>query len=110
MTTKEYKARIKDINDRIASLKQEKCKIQEEYLDSLPFRVGDYVHIDGVYIEEDVWISRMQMEEHGAGLNLYVNKRRKDGTRSKAECLAYHVNPDNVRLVDCPCRDTKEEQ
>lgn len=101
MTAKEYIERMLDINERRCALYKERSAVMQEYAESLPFKVDDYVCIDdNNYSTEVVWIAGIKACEYGSDrVTLYVNRHRKDGSRSKTELAYYNIRIKDVRVI-----------
>lgn len=101
MTTREYLDKMSDIDERICALNQERSAVMKEYVNSLPFKVDDYVRIvDNNYSTEEVWIAGIKVWEFGPGqVTLYVNRHRKDGSRSKTEMAYYGIKIKDVKIL-----------
>lgn len=100
MTIQELLKKKEDIKAQILALKSESVKIEQEYIDSLPVKKGDYVHIDyKPAINEDVWIAGIQLCSWDGSLNVYINRHRKDGTRSFRHEILYGVKISDIKVV-----------
>ncbi|WP_290054974.1 hypothetical protein [uncultured Muribaculum sp.] len=102
MTAKEYIERMCDINERRDALNKERMAVMKEYTESLPFKVNDYVCIaDNNYSTEEVWIAGIKACEFGSDrVTLYVNRHRKDGSRSRTEMAYYGIKIKDVRVIN----------
>lgn len=91
-----------DINERRCALNKERSAVMKEYAESLPFKVGDYVCIvDNNYSTEEVWIAAIKACEYGSDrVTLYVNRHRKDGSRSKTQMAYYDIRIKGVRVIN----------
>jgi hypothetical protein len=100
MTAEEYLSRMRDIERRMADLRKEKEAVKQEYVDSLPFKVDDYVCIDTGYSQEEAWIAGIGAVDWNAErVNLKINGHRKDGFRSgAARCC--HVKIKDVEVLN----------
>ncbi len=84
----------KIIEDKIGTLKQ-------QYIESLPFKVGDCVRIDfGGRTIEKAWITEIEVRAWNPNsVNLAINKPKKDGTRSNRRECEYCVRLSEVELI-----------
>lgn len=95
----EYKAmqaKKQEIEDKMSALK-------EEYIKSLPFKVGDCVRIKRrTLIIERCWIVGIEMETLWLQprFNLAINKSKKDGTRSNRKEREYCVDLSEVEMLE----------
>lgn len=98
----EYKAlqtKIEEIEDRMSALK-------EEYIKSLPFKVGDCVRVNngGYFSTEKAWIVKIELHtgwcENYMRLNLTVVEPKKDGTPSRRERELHLIKPDDVEVLE----------
>lgn len=86
---------IMEINDRIKV-------IEKDYIAMLPFKVGDYVSING----NRVWLVEISVDLQRPGLvNLVINKPRKDGTRSSRSW-----NERGVSMAEIYVLESKKEK
>ena len=101
MTAKEYLDKIRDINERSCALTKEKRQVMKEYVDSLPFKVDDYICIiDCDYSTEEVWIAAIEPITYCSDrVNLYVNRHNKNGSRSKIEMKYVNIKIKDVRVI-----------
>lgn len=98
----EYKAlqaKKQEIEDRMSALK-------EEYIKSLPFKVGDCVRVNdgGYFSTEKAWIVKiglhMGWRENYNRFNLTVVEPKKDGTPSRRERELHLIKPDDVEVLE----------
>lgn len=94
----EYKAleaKKQEIENRVSALK-------EEYIKSLPFKVGDCVRIKGrTRIIEKCWIVGITMKVWNLNcVDLAINKPKKDGTRSNRRESEYCVDLPEIEVLE----------
>lgn len=94
------KAQKKETEAKIDALK-------EEYIKSLPFKVGDCVRLfddRGWLRVEKAWIASIGFD-FGTWLSVKYSRPKSDGTKSlRAELVTWNFNPENVELItDEPC-------
>lgn len=104
MTGEEYKDRMRDIKERMSALEDEKRVIMREYVDSLPFKADDIVRIDNCSWlperDKTVWVYRVEPRENTDMVDMYVNKRRKDGSQSRIQTHLMYVNAWQVSVIE----------
>lgn len=87
MTGKEYLSKVHDIEKRKLALDREIKAVTKQYVDSLPFKVNDYIRFKSRYLDEEltVWIVGIEPHEYDPErVILKTNGYKKDGTRSGA--------------------------
>lgn len=102
MTVKEYLSKLRDIRARMDILVKEEKAVNEEYTESLPFKVNDYVRIkDSCFnIVKYAWIAGIKIYgEDYDRVELTLNSRKKNGNRSAAIWKTY-VKISDVEVWD----------
>lgn len=80
MTQEEYYKRMSALHDEESALFRKKVSLKKEYIDSLPYKVGDKV--TGKNFGE-CWIKSIYVADYGK-VTLDVFPKKKNGERSKA--------------------------
>lgn len=85
---------INDANDEI-------CSYVNDYIESLPYKVGDKVSCRRCDV---CWIASIFPEKyrnHFTGnIEVRVNPAKKDGTRSNREFVLYYVEIDSIKKIN----------
>ena len=85
---------IKDANDEI-------CSYVNDYIESLPYKVGDKVSCSRCDV---CWIARIFPERCYRGytgkIDVIINPAKKDGTRSNREFVLWSMEIDSIKKID----------
>lgn len=80
MTQEEYYKRMSALRDEESALFRKKVSLKKEYIDSLPYKVGDKVTVKNF---GECWIKRIDVADYGK-VTLDVFPKKKNGECSKA--------------------------
>lgn len=95
MDYSEYKQKEEILHEKLRKIENEKRKLKNEYLKSLPFQVDDRITYAGV----NYWVSAIDLPSYSSRLNIYVNPMKKDGTRSCTRRILYGVSVNEVEVI-----------
>lgn len=101
MTKEELKAKvaeqlsiINDANDKI-------CSCVNDYIESLPYKVGDKVSCSRCNV---CWIASIIPERNCARysgmIEVRINPAKKDGTRSNREFVLWSMEADSIKKIN----------
>ena len=91
----EYRQKEDALNEKLRKIKNEKLKLKNEYLKSLPFQVNDRITYDGV----NYWVSDIDLPTYSSKLNITANPMKKDGTRGTAKRILWGVDVNEVEVI-----------
>ena len=94
---------INDANDKI-------CSCVNDYIESLPYKVGDKVSCSRCDV---CWIARIVPERGYSGYNgeieVRINPPKKDGTRSNREFVLWSMEIDSIKKIsESSCKGYKQ--
>lgn len=101
MTKEELKAKVAKQQSIIKDANDEICSDVKEYIESLPYKVGDEV---SCYRCDVCWIASIVPKRGYGGYNgeieVRINPAKKDGTRSNREFVLWSVEVDSIKKID----------
>lgn len=101
MTKEELKVKVSKQKSIIDDANNQICSDVKEYIESLPYKVGDKVS----FTRCDVcWISSITPEQwrsmYNGEIEVKVNPAKKDGTRSNREFVLLSMEIDSIKKID----------
>lgn len=101
MTKKELKVKVAKQLSIINDANNEICSYINDYIESLPYKVGDKVS----YSRRDVcWIASITPERCCSGytgkIEVRINPAKEYGTRSKIELVLWSMEIDSIKKID----------
>lgn len=103
MTQEEYKTSFNVLQEQKQEVERKMSELNEEYIRSLPFKVGDCVRFHnkfGKVVIEKAWITKIGMYEYTPDLLIMFVRPKKDGTKSRREeRVWWDFNIENVELI-----------
>lgn len=104
MTQEEFKSNFNALQEQKREVERKMSELNEEYIKSLPFKVGDCVRLhnkfDHVVIEK-AWIAAIGIYQYCGDLKIMFVRPKKDGTKSRREERAWwDFNQENVELLN----------
>lgn len=96
MDYSEYRQKENVLNEKLRKIQNEKLKLKNEYLKSLPFQVDSRITYDGT----KYWVSKIDLVSYSSRLNIYVNPMKKDGTRSHTRRILYGISANEVEVIN----------
>lgn len=101
MTKEELKAKVAKQQSIIKDANDEICSDVKEYIESLPYKVGDKVSCSRCDV---CWIASIVPERNYGGYNgeieVRINPAKKDGTRSNREFVLWNMEVDSIKNID----------
>lgn len=101
MTKEELKVKVAKQLNIINDANDEICSYVNDYIESLPYKVGDKVSCSRCDV---CWIVSIAPERsyHGYTGNIVVriNPAKKDGTRSNREFVLWSMEIDSIKKID----------
>ena len=101
MTKEELKVKVDKQLSIIDDANNEICSDVKEYIESLPYKVGDKVSCSRCNI---CWIASIVPEKGYSGYNgeidVIINPAKKDGTRSNREFVLWSMEIDSIKKID----------
>lgn len=101
MTKEELKAKVAKQQCIINDANLEICSCVNDYIESLPYKVGDKVSCSRCDV---CWISSITPERGRGGYNgeieVRINPAKKDGTRSNREFVLWSMGIDSIKKID----------
>ena len=101
MTKEELKAKVAKQRSIINDANNQICSDVKEYIESLPYKVGDKVSCSRFDI---CWIVSLvpcnSNDYYNGKIQVRVNIPKKDGTRSNREYLIYSWEVDSIKKID----------
>lgn len=97
MTKEELEAKVSIQKDIISKAKSQICKDVTEYIEGLPYKVGDKISCDRCDV---CWISSIRPNGCTGFVEIRVNPAKKDGTRSNREFVLNDYNRDSIKKID----------
>jgi hypothetical protein len=105
MTKEELKAKVAKQQSMINDANNQICSDVKEYIESLPYKVGDKVSCSRCDV---CWIASIIPERNCASysgmIEVRINPAKKDGTRSNREFVLWKLIV-SKRLVNHPVKD-----
>ena len=101
MTKEELEVKVAKQLSIINDANNETCSYVNDYIESLPYKVGDKVSCS----RRDVcWIASIAPERGRSGytgeIDVKINPAKKDGTRSNREFVLYSFEVDSIKKID----------
>lgn len=101
MTKEELKAKVDKQQSIINDANDEICSCVNDYIKSLPYKVGDKVRSSRCDV---CWISSIVPERYinlfTGNIEIRVNPAKKDGTRSNREFVLYYGEIDSIKKIN----------
>lgn len=101
MTKEELKAKVAKQLNIIKDANNEICSYVNDYIESLPYKVGDKVSCSRCDI---CWIASIVPKRGYSGYNgeieVRINPAKKDGTRSNREFVLWSMEVDSIKKID----------
>lgn len=101
MTKEELKAKVAKQQSIIKDANDEICSDVKEYIESLPYKVGDKVSCSRCDI---CWIASIVPQKGYSGYNgeieVRINPAKKDGTRANREFVLWSMEVDSIKNID----------
>ena len=101
MTKEELKVKVAKQLSIIDDANNEICSDVNEYIESLPYKVGDKVSCSRCNV---CWIASIIPERFCSGYNgeieVRVNPAKKDGTRSNRELVLLSMEIDSIKKIN----------
>ena len=101
MTKEELKVKVAKQLSIIDDANNEICSYVNDYIESLPYKVGDKVSCSRCDV---CWIARIVPEQGYKGYNgnieIRINPPKKDGTRSNREFVLWSTEIDSIKKID----------
>lgn len=101
MTKEELKAKVAKQQSIIKDANDEICSDVKEYIESLPYRVGDKVSCSRC---DACWITSIIPKRNYGGYNgeieVRINPAKKDGTRSNREFVLWDMEVNSIKKID----------
>ncbi len=98
MTKEELQKQVSEWNNVKAHADEQVHVAVMDYINSLPYKVGDKVSTS----RRDVcWIKSIRPEKDGTGrIEVRINPAKKDGTRSNREWVLWAFEVDSIKKID----------
>lgn len=101
MTKEELKEKVAKQQSIINDANNQICSDVKEYIESLPYKVGDKV---SCFICDVCWIASIVPKRGCKGytgeIDVKINHAKKDGTRSNREFVLYSFEVDSIKNID----------
>lgn len=101
MTKEELKAKVAKQQSIIKDANDEICSDVKEYIESLPYRVGDKVSCSRCDV---CWITSIVPKRnygvYNGEIEIRINPAKKDGTRSNREFVLWSMEVDSIKKID----------
>lgn len=101
MTKEELKVKVAKQQSIIDNANKQICSDVKEYIDSLPYKVGDKVSCTRCDV---CWISSITPEQYNSyytgDIVIRINPAKKDGTRSNRLFVLFGMEIDNIKKID----------
>ena len=101
MTKQELQVKVAEQQSIINDANNQICSDVKEYIESLPYKVGDKVSCSRCDV---CWIASIVPEKCYSGYNgeieVRINPAKKDGTRSNRELLLWSMEIDSIKKID----------
>lgn len=100
MTKEELKAKVAKQQNVINDANNQICSDVKEYIESLPYKVGDKVSCSRCDV---CWITSIVPKRGYSGYNgeieVRINHAKKDGTRSNREFVLWSTEIDSIKKI-----------
>lgn len=101
MTKEELKAKVAKQQSIIDNANNQICSDVKEYIESLPYKVGDKVSCSRCDV---CWISsiipKRNFSRYSGMIDVRINPAKKDGTRSSREFVLWSMEIDSIKKID----------
>ncbi len=101
MTKEELEVKVAKQLSIINDANNEICSYVNDYIESLPYKVGDKVSCSRCDV---CWIASIAPERGRSGytgeIDVKINPAKKDGTRSNREFVLYSFEVDSIKNID----------
>ena len=101
MTKEELKSKVAKQQSIINDANNQICSDVKEYIESLPYKVGDKVSCTRCDV---CWITSITPEQYRSNYNgeieVRINPAKKDGTRSNREFVLWSMEIDSIKKID----------
>ena len=101
MTKEELKAKVAKQQSIINDANDEICSYVNDYIESIPYKVGDKVSSSRCDV---CWIASIVPEKYinffTGNIEVRVNPAKKDGTRSNREFTLYYGEIDSIKKIN----------
>lgn len=101
MTKEELKAKVAKQQSIINDANDEICSYVNDYIESLPYKVGDKISCSRCDI---CWITSIVPKKGYSGytgeIEVRINPAKKDGTRSNREFVLWSMEIDSIKKID----------
>ena len=101
MTKEELKVKVSKQKSIIDDANNQICSDVNEYIESLPYKVGDKVSCSRCDV---CWISSITPEQwrsmYNGEIDVIINPAKKDGTRSNREFVLWSMEIDSIKKID----------
>lgn len=101
MTEEELNVRVNNLLGIINAANDEICSYVNDYIESLPYKVGDKVRCSRCDV---CWITSIVPKRYYSGYNgeidVRINPAKKDGTRSNREFVLWSMEIDSIKKID----------
>lgn len=101
MTKEELQAKVDEQLSIINDANDEICSYVNDYIESLPYKVGDKVSCSRCDV---CWIASIvptrYRGDYNGEIEVRINPAKKDGTRSNREFVLWSVEVDSIKNID----------
>ncbi len=101
MTKEELNVRVNNLSGIINAANDEIRSCVNDYIESLPYKVGDKVRCSRCNV---CWIASIVPERNYARysgkIDVRINPAKKDGTRSNREFVLWSTEIDSIKKID----------
>lgn len=101
MTKEELKEKVAKQQSIINEANLEICSYVNDYIESLPYKVGDKVSCSRCDV---CWIASIVPQRNYGGYNgeieVRINPAKKDGTRSNREFVLWNMETDSIKKIN----------
>ena len=101
MTKEELKAKVAKQQSVINDANNQICSDVKEYIESLPYKVGDKVSCSRCDV---CWIESITPEQYNSyytgDIVIRINPAKKDGTRSNRLFILFGMEVDSIKKID----------
>lgn len=109
MTREELEAKVTKKQNLINAINDEILSYVTEYIEGLPYKVGDKVSCSSCDVS---WIETITPEQYNSyytgDIVIRINPAKKDGTRSNRLFVLFGMEIDNIKKIDLPsCKGYK---
>ena len=101
MTKQELQVKVSEQQSIINDANNQICSDVNEYIESLPYKVGDKVSCSRCNV---CWIASIIPERnytsYSGMIEIRINPAKKDGTRSNREFVLWSMEIDSIKNID----------